>query len=195
MTAPSGPAHWTGGVPAVVRPPSVGAATGVPFEPGEPEPPPPTSPPVGGLGWSRRRGGGDRASSARWSEASYRPVRSEAWCPPVWSAVQPRLVPFPTAASSACLSPRTRRGVFVRPAGGVLRPTAARSDDAPVRAPPRSRSNDQLHVCQGSPRCCSLDAPGSSGQREPSAPAGTDLEGVDPEHRRHPARQDHMHQT
>jgi hypothetical protein len=129
VTAPFRPGHWTGGTPAVVRPPSLGAATGVPFEPDEPEPPPPVSPPLGGLGGVCTGG----AATGPGAEVGGVVPPGE-----VGGDVPPGLVGG-VVPPGAGVPGRGRFGLLVfadtadpcvRPVGSVVRPTAARSDGA-----------------------------------------------------------------
>lgn len=133
MTAPPGPGHWMGGVLAVVRPPSVGAATGVPLEPGEPEPPPPTSPPPGGLDGVGT--GGDVTGPGGAVVGGVVPPGEVGGVVPPGSAggvVPPGAVPDPSPFGLPV--PADTEGVVVRSVGGVLIPTTDRPEWATNRS-------------------------------------------------------------
>ena len=112
-------------MPDVVRPPSVGAAVGVPSEPDDPEPPPPTSPPLGGLGGVST--GGEATGPLGEVGGVVPPGVLGGVVPPgvVGGVVPPGAgVPVPGPFGLPVLA--DKGGLCVRPVGTVVAPTAAR---------------------------------------------------------------------
>ena len=178
VTAPLGLGHWTGGTPAVVRPPSAAAVVGVPSEPDDPddpEPPPPPSPPAEGLGGVST--GGEATGPLGEAAGVVPPGELGGVVPPgvLGGVVPPGVLGgvVPPGAGDPVRGPfglpalADTGGECVRPVGSVVAPTGARPNGAadPCRTVCAATLEWPARRTLGITSMLPLDARGTRGNR------------------------------